>query len=238
MGRKGRSLWLMLLEQLREVEGRILAACQRGGRSRSDVQLLLASKKVAAPRLLELPLSPPPVLGENTVQELLAKQKQLEGKPFRWHFIGHLQSNKVKDLIGRCDLIHSVDRFSLAQEISKRSAQKNLTTNILVEINTSGETSKSGAPPDQALTLIRQISMLPNILVKGLMTIAENTEDEACVRNNFRALKALYLAIKKENLEKVQMTELSMGMSQDFEWAIEEGATLVRIGSLIFGERS
>lgn len=238
MGRKRRSLWIMLLERLREVEARIHAACQRSGRAREDVQLLLASKKVTAPRLLELSLSPPPVLGENTVQELLAKQKQLEGKPFRWHFIGHLQSNKVKDLIGRCDLIHSVDRFSLAQEISKRSAQKNLTTTILVEINTSGETSKSGTPPDQALTLLRQISMLPNIFVKGLMTIAENTQNEVRVRTNFRTLKALSLALQKETLANVQMTELSMGMSQDFEWAIEEGATLVRIGSLIFGERS
>lgn len=228
---------MSITDQLSIVEKRILSACKNANRKKEDVRLLLASKKVSPERLIELLATPYRLLGENTVQELKKKQEQLQGKPFEWHFIGHLQSNKVKDVVGVCDLIHSVDRFSLAQEISKRSLQKKITQKILIEINTSGEKSKSGVSPEQAVSLCRQISNLTAVRICGLMTIAENSNDETAVRSQFRQLKNLSLSIDKENLPQTEMKELSMGMSQDFEWAIQEGATLLRIGSLIFGER-
>lgn len=227
----------MLLERLQSVENRIQKACERSGRSRQDVQLLLASKKVPAERLKELLHLPSVLLGENTAQELVTKQAQLPQEPFRWHFIGHLQTNKVKDVVGRCQLIHSVDRFSLAQEISKRSSQKNILSHVLIEVNTSGEENKSGVAPDQAMSLCQQVSNLPHIAISGLMTVPSHSDDEDIVRSQFRLLKNLSQQIAQESLANVQMKELSMGMSQDFEWAIEEGSTLVRVGSLIFGER-
>ncbi len=223
-------------ERFNEVEDRIKKACERSGRRRGDVQLLLASKKVSAERLLTIPKGHF-LLGENTVQELVGKQKNLENTPFRWHFIGHLQTNKVKDLIGRCELIHSVDRLSLAQEISKRAQQKNTPTDVLIEVNTSGESQKSGCATENVFDLCRAISQMSHISVKGLMTVPQNSPVEEEVRNNFRVLKQLFLELKKQNIPNVEMRELSMGMSNDFEWAIEEGSTLVRIGSLIFGER-
>lgn len=223
-------------ERFKEVEDRIKRACERSGRRHADVQLLLASKKVSAERLQSLPKDHL-LLGENTVQELVSKQKDLENSPFRWHFIGHLQTNKVKDLIGRCDLIHSVDRLSLAQEISKRAQQKNTPTNVLIEVNTSGESQKSGCAIDKVFDLCRAISQMSHISVKGLMTVPQNSSIEEDVRKNFRVLKQLFLELKKQNIPNVEMRELSMGMSNDFEWAIEEGSTMIRIGSLIFGER-
>jgi PLP dependent protein len=228
----------MLLHRLQSVEKRIQEACQGAGRPRKDVQLLLASKKVSAERLLELKDTTNLLLGENTAQELVSKQDSLKHLPFVWHFIGHLQTNKVKDIVGRCALIHSVDRLSLAQEISKRSVQNNIQTSILVEVNTSAETSKSGVLPLSAIDFCRQISTLPGLQIEGLMTVAENSSLEKNVRENFRCLKALAQEIEQLSLPHVKMKTLSMGMSQDFEWAIEEGATLIRIGSLVFGERS
>jgi PLP dependent protein len=224
-------------ERLQNVEERIQKACERSGRSRSEVQLLLASKKVTAERLQPLLSTPYTLLGENTVQELVQKQNALINSDFTWHFIGHLQTNKVKDLIGRCRLIQSVDRLSLAQEISKRAQQKNTPTDILIEVNTSGELQKSGCSREKVLELCRAISQLSHIQVKGLMTVPQNSPIEEDVRKNFRTLKQIFLDLKKHKLPNVEMRDLSMGMSNDFEWAIEEGSTIVRIGSLIFGER-
>ncbi|MBY0385221.1 YggS family pyridoxal phosphate-dependent enzyme [bacterium] len=227
----------MLLEQIDLVENRIQSACKRSGRSRNEVQLLLASKKVSASRLKELAALPQVLLGENTAQELVAKRRELSKFDFKWHFIGHLQTNKVKDVLDCCELIHSVDRISLASEISKRSLQKNRTTSILIEVNTSGEKSKSGVLPEELLVLCRQISQLSNIAVCGLMTVPENSANESTVRQNFQLLKKLFTDVEREKFVNFRLKELSMGMSHDFEWAIEEGATIVRIGSLIFGER-
>jgi PLP dependent protein len=224
-------------ERLLNVEDRINEACQRSGRNRGEVKLLLASKKVPAERLQTLAETPYLLLGENTVQEMIGKQKQLHSAPFHWHFIGHLQTNKVKDLIGNCELIHSVDRLSLAQEISKRAQQKNITMNVLIEVNTSNEAQKSGCAPDKVFDLCRAISQMSHIRVEGLMTVPQNSQVEAEVRGNFRTLKNLFSELQKQNIPQVKMRELSMGMSNDFEWAIEEGSTLVRIGSLVFGER-
>ncbi len=226
-----------LLARLQAVEQRIQAACDRAGRSRAEVQLLLASKKVSAETLRELASHKNILLGENTAQEFVQKQQALLDLPFTWHFIGHLQSNKVKDVVGRCALVHSVDRWSLVQELSQRSLQKSLTTSILIEVNTSGESSKSGLPPEKVLAFCQQILALPALRIEGLMTIAANTDNEQEVRQNFRALKKLASDLST-SLPQLSMKTLSMGMSQDFEWAIEEGATLVRIGSLIFGERT
>jgi hypothetical protein len=227
----------MLLEQIRHVESRIQSACERSGRQRADVKLLLASKKVPAVRLKELASLPQVLLGENTAQELVTKYNELSTLHYKWHFIGHLQTNKVKEILDCCELIHSVDRISLASEISKRSLQKNRSTPVLIEVNTSGEKSKSGVTPEELPALCRQISQLPHIVVCGLMTVPENSNNETIVRQNFKLLKKLFNETKKANFENFKMTELSMGMSHDFEWAIEEGATIVRIGSLIFGER-
>ncbi len=232
---------MRMLEQLQKVEDRIKAACLRSGRERGEVRLLLASKKVSADRLGPLLSTSHLLLGENTVQELVQKQNILKSKlaneKFRWHFIGHLQTNKVKDLIGRCELIHSIDRLSLAQEISKRAQQKNCPTNVLIEVNTSGEAQKSGCSPDKVLELCRAISQMSHLRVQGLMTVPQNSSVEDDVRKNFRTLKQLFLSLQKQDLPNVEMRELSMGMSNDFEWAIEEGSTIVRIGSLVFGER-
>lgn len=225
-----------LFARLQAVEQRIQAACHRAGRPREDVQLLMASKKVSPEILRGLASQKNILLGENTAQELVQKYQALAELPFAWHFIGHLQSNKVKDVVGRCSLIHSVDRWSLAQEISQRSLQKSLTTAVLIEVNTSAESNKSGLPPEQVLTFCQQILALPRLRIEGLMTIAANTDNEQEVRKNFRSLKKLAQDISTA-LPQLPMQTLSMGMSQDFEWAIEEGSTLIRIGSLIFGKR-
>lgn len=227
-----------MLSALQNVEARIQAACERSGRKRSSVRLLLASKKVDADRLQPLLSTPYTLLGENTVQELVGKQNKLADASFEWHFIGHLQTNKVKDLMGRCQLIHSVDRLSLAQEISKRAQQKNTPTSILIEVNTSGELQKSGCAPDKVTELCRAISQMSHVRVLGLMTVPQNSSQEEVVRGNFRTLKKIFIELQKQNIPNIEMRELSMGMSNDFEWAIEEGSTIIRVGSLVFGERT
>ncbi len=227
-----------LSQNLQEIESKILAACSRSGRKPTDIRVLLASKTVSPERLREAYQLGYTLYGENKAQELLEKLEPLKDLPLEWHFIGHLQSNKVKDVVGACSLIHSVDRLSLAQEISKRSEQKEIVTSVLIEVNTSGEESKSGVSPENALELCRQVSLLPHLQIEGLMTLATNTTDEAQVRGCFKMLRDLSLKISKAALSGVQMKHLSMGMSQDYAWAIEEGSTLIRIGSAAFGARS
>lgn len=225
-------------ENLKALEERIQAACQRSGRHRKDVSLLLATKKVAPERLREAFNLHQHLFGENNAQELLSKVKPLSDLKISWHFIGHLQSNKVKDVVPHCDLIHSVDRLSLAQEISKRSVALAKIQKILIEVNTSYEEAKSGVAPEDSLDLCREISNLPGISIQGLMTVAKASDDEREVKICFSRLQELSRAIQKESFKNTTMHHLSMGMSQDFEWAIEEGATILRIGSLVFGNRN
>ena len=174
--------------------------------------------------------------GENKVQELKEKYEVLP-KDLRWHMIGHLQRNKVKYLPGKTVLIHSVDSLRLAEEISREYARHDAHADILLEVNAAGEISKFGVSPEETEELARQISKLPNVHIKGLMTIAPYTDDPEESRVYFRNLRQLSVDIAAKNIDNVSMSELSMGMTGDFETAIEEGATLIRVGTAIFGER-
>ena len=176
--------------------------------------------------------------GENKVQEL-SKKYELLPKDIRWHMIGHLQRNKVKDVVGKAALIHSVDSLRLAEEISKESAKKNLVTDILIEVNIAMEESKFGfSDYETLLTFLQNIAILPNICVKGLMTVAPYTENPEENRCYFSKLRQLAVDITKKNIDNISMDILSMGMTGDYEVAIEEGATYVRVGTGIFGERN
>ena len=176
--------------------------------------------------------------GENKVQELSMKYEQLP-KDIRWHMIGHLQRNKVKDVVGKAYLIHSVDSLRLAEEISKESVKKNLDTDILIEVNIAMEDTKFGfSDYDSLLTILQDISILPNIHIKGLMTVAPYTENPEENRCYFSKLKKLAVDIMQENIDNVKVDILSMGMTGDYSVAIEEGATHVRVGTGIFGGRS
>ena len=174
--------------------------------------------------------------GENKVQELVDKYEALP-KDIRWHMIGHLQRNKVKYIVDKVFLIHSVDSLRLAQEIEKEAAKKNVTVNILVEVNVAGEESKFGSTVEEACILVSGIARLPHIRVKGLMTIAPYVTDAEENRRYFAKLKQIYVDIIHKNIDNVFMEELSMGMTGDYEVAITEGATCVRVGTGIFGER-
>jgi len=232
-------MWLSMdaLEQnLKNINAKIAAQCAKNARSIDSVKVLLATKTVSPERIRTAARLGYKLCGENKAQELLAKRPQLADVGIEWHFIGHLQSNKVKDVID-CALIHSVDRLSLAEEISKRAQTKNQVNRILVEVNTSGDATKSGVAPESTLELCRQISTLPGIIVEGLMTIAKDSEDTEIVRSCFRKLRELSIEISEAHLKNVNMKELSMGMSQDYLIAIEEGATLLRLGSAVFGNR-
>lgn len=175
-------------------------------------------------------------LGENKVQEILDKYDTL-GSDVKWHLIGHLQTNKVKYIIDKVDLIHSVDSIKLAQEINKRAEQKNMVMNILIEVNIAEEESKFGVKPEEVENLIAEISQMKNICVKGLMTVAPFVENSEENRNCFSQMRQLLVDINAKNMNNVNMDVLSMGMTGDYEVAIEEGATIVRIGTGIFGKR-
>ena len=227
----------MIKENLAEVEQKICAACKRAGRDRSEVTLITVSKTNPVSSLKEAMDCGIRIFGENKVQEMLEKQEELPDD-LEWHMIGHLQRNKVKYLMGRVALIHSVDSFRLAQEISKEAIKQNITQDILVEINVAEEESKFGITTNEAIDLVSEIANLPNIHIKGLMTIAPFVADPEENREVFRALKKLSVDIRRKNIDNVTMNVLSMGMTNDYEVAIEEGATMVRVGTGIFGKRS
>lgn len=227
----------MIKENLAEVEQKICAACKRAGRDRSEVTLITVSKTNPVSSLKEAMDCGIRIFGENKVQEMLEKQEELPDD-LEWHMIGHLQRNKVKYLMGRVALIHSVDSFRLAQEISKEAVKQNITQDILVEINVAEEESKFGITTNEAIDLVSEIANLPNIHIKGLMTIAPFVADPEENREVFRALKKLSVDIRRKNIDNVTMNVLSMGMTNDYEVAIEEGATMVRVGTGIFGKRS
>lgn len=213
-------------------------AARRSGRNGQDITLVAVSKTVAADQVrlaYELGLRH---FGENRVQELARKRGELD-LDCTWHLIGHLQSNKAKDALRLASLIQSVDSLPLAQELERRAAQQQRNADILVQVNISGEESKSGTTPEAALSLIGRIGELPHLRVRGLMTIAQPAEDPEDVRPAFHAMRRLFDRAGAElRSDKVSMEILSMGMSHDFAVAIEEGATLVRIGTAIFGARS
>lgn len=222
---------------LASIRHQIAAACARCGRDPATVQLVAVSKTHPAERVREALAAGQAVFGESYVQEFLVKAEAV-GAPVAWHFIGHLQSNKVRSLAGKVVLIHSVDRLSLAQEIDRQWGKHGAIARVLIEVNLGGETSKSGVGEAQLLPLLRSVAALPNLAVHGLMTLPPYLDDPEAVRPFFRRLSALAREIDALALPGVAMEELSMGMSHDFTVAIEEGATLVRIGTAIFGERS
>lgn len=227
----------MVAQNLALVSQKIEQACRRAEREPKEVTLIAVSKTKPLPLLQEAYDAGCRDFGENKVQELVDKIEAMP-KDIRWHMIGHLQRNKVKYIVGKVFLIHSVDSLRLAEEISRESEKKQVTTSILVEVNVAQEASKFGLlSADAVADLITQIAALPHIAVKGLMTIAPYTENAEENRQYFRALKQLSVDIMQKNIDNVSMDVLSMGMTGDYEVAAEEGATCVRVGTGIFGER-
>lgn len=226
----------MIRENIEHVRENIRAACEKSGRKAEDVTLIAVSKTKPVSMLQEAYECGCRDFGENKVQELVEKWEQMP-KDIRWHMIGHLQRNKVKYIVDKVFMIHSVDSLRLAQEIEKEAAKKEVNVNILVEVNVAGEESKFGATSEEAATLVEEIAKLPHISVRGLMTIAPYVEDSEENRRYFAKLKQIYVDIIHKNIDNVFMEELSMGMTGDYEVAITEGATYVRVGTGIFGER-
>lgn len=224
-------------ENLSEVEEKICQACKRAGRDREEVTLIAVSKTKPVEMLEACLEQGIRVFGENKVQELCEKYEQLP-KDIKWHMIGHLQRNKVKYITDKVELIHSVDSLRLAEAISEDAVKKGVSVNVLIEVNVAQEDSKFGVTTEETEKLVRQIAALPNIFIKGLMTIAPYTEDPEDNRPIFRTLKQLSVDIEGKNIDNVSMSILSMGMTGDYEVAIEEGATMVRVGTGIFGARS
>ncbi|MBR5467829.1 MAG: YggS family pyridoxal phosphate-dependent enzyme [Firmicutes bacterium] len=223
-------------ENIDFVEEKIAAACERSGRKREEVLLLAVSKTIDVPRIKEAVECGLTSLGENKVQEIMDKYEPM-GEGVKWHLIGHLQTNKVKYIIDKVDLIHSVDSLKLAEEINKRAATKNIVADILLEVNVAEEDSKFGIGTDECEDRVREISQLPNVRIRGLMTVAPFVEDAEENRPYFKQLKQLLVDINNKKIDNVNMDILSMGMTGDYEVAIEEGATIVRVGTGIFGAR-
>ena len=226
----------MIKENLADVERRICAACERSGRSRSEGELIAVSKTKPVEMIREAYDWGIRTFGENRPQEIMDKYPQLPGD-IRWHMIGHLQRNKIKYIIDRVCMIHSVDSLRLAQAVDEEARRHDVVMPVLVEVNVAGEASKDGVAPEEAEMLIRQISTLANIRVQGLMTIAPFTEKPEENRVYFQRLRKLSVDIKAKNIDNVNMCDLSMGMTGDYEVAVEEGATMIRVGTGIFGER-
>lgn len=226
-----------IVQNLQQIRERIRRACQSCGRKPEEVRLLLATKTVPAKRIQEAIDAGETLLGENRVQELREKYPLLQGQPVEWHFIGHLQTNKVKDVIKYVTLIHSVDRLKLGQVLHQQLTKTGKTMDILVQVNTSYEPSKFGVPPEQTLALIQQLATFDTLRIRGLMTIGKFSANPNEVRQCFRLLRQIREQVLERRLSGVDMSILSMGMSGDLEVAIEEGATLVRVGTAIFGKR-
>ncbi len=237
-------------DNIQNIEQRIQAACDRSGRRRSEVTLIAVSKTKPNELLREAYQLGMRHFGENKVQELVQKYEDLQNEftaGVHWHLIGHLQRNKVKYIIDKAELIHSVDSLRLAEQIEEEAAKRNLISDILIEVNIAGEDTKFGTSPTETPSLISQLQGLPHIRVRGLMTVAPYVENPEKNRKYFEKLRQLYVDIKTKNIDNnhdgniskplEQFDILSMGMTGDFEVAIEEGATMVRVGTGIFGER-
>ena len=227
----------MISENLDRVKKNIEIACQKAKRSISDIKLISVSKTKPIELIKEAYTYGERNFGENKVQEINDKFSQMP-TDVKWHMIGHLQTNKVKYIVDKVALIHSVDSLRLAQEINKEGAKKDVIVPMLIEVNVACEDSKFGITKEETIELIRAIAPMKNVKIKGLMTVAPFVCDPEENREVFRELKQLFIDINAENIDNVSMSELSMGMSNDYMVAIEEGATMVRIGTDIFGERN
>ncbi len=226
-----------IASNIEAIRKQINSACIDAGRDPATVRLIAVSKTKPAELVREAFDAGQVEFGESYVQEFLEKFEDplLEGIPVDWHFIGHLQSNKIRSIIGKVSLIHGIDKLSTAEELSKRAVQHNLQADYLLEVNTSGESSKYGMSPEEVLSEAASLFYLPNITLRGLMTIA--TYDRVAAREEFRQLRMLLESLQNIAPDSSKLTELSMGMSGDFEEAIYEGATMIRVGSAIFGWR-
>lgn len=218
------------------VRERAAQAAVKSGRKPEDVSIIAVTKTVEPERITKAIDEGLKELGENRVQELCEKY-DIIGRDCSWHLIGHLQTNKVKYIIDKVKLIHSLDSIELSREIQKRAEKLNRIVDVLVQVNVAGEDTKFGISPESTLDFLREISGYGNIKVRGLMTIAPIAENPEDVRYVFRELRKKFIDIKRENIDNIDMVILSMGMSNDFEVAIEEGSNMVRIGSAIFGKR-
>jgi pyridoxal phosphate enzyme (YggS family) len=227
---------MSVAENLVQVRKRMEAACGRCGRKVEEVRLVAVSKTKPAAAVREAMAVGQTLFGESYVQEFVDKEKEIPAG-VEWHFIGTLQTNKVKYLAGQVALIHSVDRLHLAEEISRQWGQINQDVDILIQVNLGHEATKSGTSEEELETLVRQIAGLPHIHLKGLMALPPFCDDPEEVRPFFRELRRLAGHLAALAIPGVEMKELSMGMTHDFEVAIEEGATLIRVGTAIFGER-
>ena len=227
----------MIKENLELVENNIKRACERAGRDRSEVTLIAVSKTKPVSDIRQAMDCGITVFGENKVQEIKDKTEEIK-EPLNWHMIGHLQANKVKYLPGRVCMIHSVDNKKLADEIEKQFAKTDEKIDVLIEVNMAQEESKFGLSAEEAPDFVKEICTLPHLNIRGLMTIAPYTEDPESNRQYFKGLRELKDSINALKLPGVNMDTLSMGMTGDYEVAIEEGATFVRVGTGIFGERN
>jgi PLP dependent protein len=238
-----RDLWfrnsnpMSIADNLNKVMSRIAYAAQRARRDPASIKLIVVTKTIDVVRMREVVAAGAVILGENRVQEAKEKFEHL-GPLVGWHLIGHLQTNKAKYAVRLFDLIHSVDSLELAQEIDRQAAKIRKIQPILIEVNISGEASKAGIAPEDAATLIKKAAVLKNISIKGCMTIPPYSDNPEDARPFFKKLHELSAQIEKENIPGVSWEELSMGMSGDFEVAVEEGATMVRVGTAIFGARN
>jgi PLP dependent protein len=225
-----------IAENLEAIRQRVAQAAVKAGRDPKEVRLVAVSKTKPASAVAEAFRAGQEIFGENYVQELVAKVPALPGD-ISWHFIGHLQSNKVRQIAGLVQMIHSVDRLSLAQEIDRQWGNIGKVCDILVQVNISREETKSGTSSDELLGLVKAIAVLPHVRIRGLMTMPPFFDDPEAARPFFKALRELAREVEAAQIPGVEMREFSMGMSGDFEAAIAEGSTLVRVGSAIFGER-
>ncbi len=228
----------MIKDNVLRVKDQVAAVCKRIGRDPHEVTVVAVTKYAEAPLMKEAVDAGLTVVGENRVQEVERKFPQLDAMNVKVskHLIGHLQTNKVKLALQYCDLIQSVDSFKLAQEIEKQAAKINRNMDIFVQVSTSGEEQKFGVEHVEAIALVEEIAKLPHVFIKGLMTMAPLTEDKEIVRKCFRDLRIIRDELKNKfsNSDKIQMKYLSMGMSSDYEIALEEGSNMLRIGSAIF----
>ncbi|MBN1634052.1 MAG: YggS family pyridoxal phosphate-dependent enzyme [Ignavibacteria bacterium] len=218
-----------------DLKSNIKLLCQKYGRDENEIRIVAVSKTFSPEYIIELLSAGHTDFGENRVQELISKKDEIKNKKnINWHLVGHLQTNKVKYIIDFIKLIHSVDSYKLALEINNHANKIQKVIEVLVQVNTSGESQKSGIEPEEAARLCKSISVLDNIKLRGLMTIGMLTEDEKIIRNNFRCLKNIY-----DELKTIynNFNTLSMGMTSDYQIAIEEGSNMIRVGSALFGKR-
>lgn len=227
-----------LAENIAAIRKRMERACVMSNRDIKEVKLLLATKTVPSSRIIQAFALGETFIAENKVQEVKEKYTDLQAYSFEQHFIGHLQTNKIKDILKyKVSCIQTVDRIELAEKLQNKLAADNQLMDVLIQINTSNETSKFGIAPEQALSFIEQVSKFKNLRIKGLMTIGLFSSDAEKVRACFKRLKTIQQQVIEKQIPHVEMKELSMGMSGDLEIAIEEGATIIRVGTAIFGQR-